>query len=572
SVVSGGKRCITVRDDGRGMTPDDALLAFEHHATSKIRSTEDLEAIATLGFRGEALPSIAAVSRLIMKTRAADAESVAGTGIEINGGIIRNVKSISWDKGTEIEIRDLFFNMPARKKFLRSNDTELGHIARLVTQYAIAHHEMRFTFESEGRTLLDTVAVSDLRERIYQIFGESCLASMLEFNGSLGSMKICGFGSRPREQRTNSYSQYIYVNRRMVRDKVVMSAVRKAYRGHIPNSTYPVVIIFLELPFNEVDVNAHPAKTEIRFRDQNSVHRLVQEAIEKALELNSSVPAFVHMKHTGEGPSYPNVYDASVPAVAMPLPNDDAARVERATSVRGHFQRSLGYSSHETRTGHPDYTADHASMPVVPDLLYGTPGDASNSFQTEGMRVIGQLHESYIIACDPQGLIIVDQHVAHERILYEQIARQMQRDAVETQGLLIPISLELTPAQKALLERMAPDLKRNGFHFEPFGGSSILIRSIPAITGQADARNLLLEILEGLESEERTLDIEKMRDRIAVKTACRAAVKVNTPLGLEKMQWLIDQLSLARIPLSCPHGRPIILRFTMNEIEKNFGR
>jgi DNA mismatch repair protein MutL len=296
SILSGGKRSILVRDDGEGMSQDDAILAFEHHATSKLQSAEDLESIATLGFRGEALPSIASVSRLTLRSRPANAESVSGTEVEIQGGIMRSVKPISWDKGTEVAVRDLFFNVPARRKFLRSHDTELGHIARLVTHYALAHPEIRFTLESEGRSLIDAVAVANVRERIYQIFGDGFLENLVELSGQMGSMKICGFCSRPHEQRTNPYSQFFYVNRRMVRDKVIMSAIRQAYRNCIPASAYPVVMVFLELPFDQVDVNAHPAKTEIRFRDQSIVHKLVLETIERALVQGASIPVFEHSR------------------------------------------------------------------------------------------------------------------------------------------------------------------------------------------------------------------------------------------------------------------------------------
>jgi DNA mismatch repair protein MutL len=572
SVLSGGKRLIQVRDDGEGMSQDDAILAFEHHATSKLQSVEDLGAIATLGFRGEALPSIASVSRLSLKTRTQDPESISGTELEIHGGVMRSVKPVSWDKGTEITVRDLFYNVPARRKFLRSNDTELGHIARLVTHYALAHPEIRFTMESEGRALIDAIAVSSLKERIYQIFGDKFLDNLMEFSGHAGSIKVYGFSSKPHEQRTNAYSQFFYVNRRMVRDKLIASAIRQSYRNCIPASAYPVVILFLELPFDEVDVNAHPAKTEIRFREQSMVHRLVLETIERALIQNPTIPVYAHRAEAGSLAQYQS---SSMPPV---LPEAGSVRREESFNLAPEapspnpFQRALNYPFQNITDRFPVNKEDHVSLRVMPEMLINSPLDGKSLFQPAALRILGQLKESYIIACDSQGLLIIDQHVAHERILYEKMAKAIQSNHVESQLLLVPLSMELPPHQIALLERVMPELNKNGFHVEPFGGNSVLIRSIPALAKDEDCRKLLAEILEGLGIEERTLDVDKIRDRIAISTACRAAIKVNTPLALEKMQWLLDQLALTGIPTNCPHGRPIMLRFTTYEIERNFGR
>ena len=569
-VLSGGKRLIQVRDDGEGMSQDDAILAFEHHATSKLLTADDLGAIATLGFRGEALPSIASISRLTLKTRPRDSESISGTELEIQGGVMRNVKPASWDTGTEITVRDLFYNVPARRKFLRSNDTELGHIARLVTHYALARPEIRFTLESEGRALMDAPAVVSLKERVYQVFGDSFLDNLVELSGQSGSARVHGFASRPHEQRTNPYSQFFYVNRRMVRDKVLTSAIRQAYRHTMPASAYPVVILFVELPYDEVDVNAHPAKTEIRFREQNIVHKLVLETIERALIQHNAVPAYSHMPAQGQ-PFMPEAMPGMAPETGF-MRREDIFDLTPPSASPNPFQRALNYPFRELPAEFQGKREDHVSLRVLPDMLLNSPNESKSVFQPAGVRILGQLQDSYIIACDSQGLLIVDQHVAHERILYEKMARAMQGSGVETQGLLVPLSLELSPQQSALLEKVMPELNRNGFQIEPFGGRSILIRSAPAIAGDADIKKLLCEILEAPELEDRTLDIDRIKDRIAVSTACRAAIKVNMPLAMEKMQWLLDELSRTRIPTNCPHGRPILLRFTTYEIERNFGR
>ena len=567
SVESGGKKLVLVRDDGQGMSEDDALLAFEHHATSKIQTADDLAAISTLGFRGEALPSIAAVSRLSLKTRVGSDPSVlAGTEVLIQGGTVRSVKPIPWDLGTEVTVRDIFFNVPARRKFLKSNETELAHITRLVTHYALAYPEVHYQLESEGRTLLDVVSVATTRERVFQLFGEQFLANLVELDGSAGHVCVRGLVSRPHEQRTNPYSQFFYVNRRMVRDKVITSALRQAYRNVIPASAYPVALLFLELPFDEVDVNAHPAKIEIRFRQQGLVHDLVRDAIQKALVGIHAIPAYEHR--------------GLVPAAAawdQPAQGADAATQPFGLSAppRGTelFQRAFSYPFHEVPSAAPLSDLDHHTLKLRPDLLVGSPLEPQETvFDSGRVRILGQMHESYIIACDSEGLLIVDQHVAHERILYERLAGARLRDEVETQGLLVPQTMELAPHQLAVVDAVLPELARNGFQVEHFGGSAVLVRAVPAIARDSDCHKLLNEIIDGLEAEDRTVDVDRVRDRIAVSTACHAAIKVNMALSLEKMQWLLDELGRTRIPTNCPHGRPVILRFSLYEIERNFGR
>ena len=594
TVTSGGKRSIRVRDDGEGMSPDDALLAFEHHATSKLRSAEDLASIATLGFRGEALPSIASISRLTLRTRCK--EESAGTEIEIQGGVLRSVKTIPWDRGTEIDVHDLFYNVPARRKFLRSQDTELGHIARLTTHYALARHETRFTLESDGRMLLDATTVTDIKDRIFQAFGDGFIDCLIPFDGQNGNIRVYGFTSLPEEHRSNSYAQYVYVNRRMVRDKVLMGAIRQAYRNYIPSSAYPVTILFLELPFDEVDVNAHPAKTEIRFRDQNAVHRITFETIERALKGTIVIPSYTHrsaqppftggIADTSEGGGFPgaagdldSAYGASASSATSPdyttVADQAAAHWNLAqTEDRRSVQPSLNYPlpTFPVEPGAFGKNPDPASLRQATELLFGQARQTRGGLELSNTRILGQMRNSYIIACDAHGLLIVDQHAAHERILYEKLYAEMAKGRIETQGLLIPLSIDLTPAQMAAMGRALPELSRNGFEVEPFGGDSIIVRSVPAIARDADIRALIIEITEGLDDDERGFNIEKIRERIALKTACQAAIKVNTPLNPEKMRRLLDDLAQTSVPTNCPHGRPAILRFSMYEIEKNFGR
>jgi len=572
TIQSGGKRLINVRDDGAGMTQDDAILAFEHHATSKLQTAEELSSIATLGFRGEALPSIASVSRLTLRTRYDDSEAVSGSELEIHGGVLRSVKPVSWDKGTELTVRDLFFNVPARKKFLKTNDTESGHIARHVTHYALAHPEIRFTLQSGDRVLLDTIAVSTIRERIYQVFGEGYLDNMVELSGTSGQVLLHGFSSRPHEQRSNAYSQYFYVNSRMVRDKVIMGAVRQAYRRCMPGAAYPVVILFLELPYDQVDVNAHPAKTEIRFHNQRAVFNLVQETIARALSHNPVVPGFEQQGLRSYASDFPVADVSGVRDTEENKGNNNYGYPPVPESSHKSQQNAFPYPQQGSSNEFNGPTEDHSTLRIEQNMLLDSEKEPGRLLHSETVRILGQFRDSYIIAGDREGLLIVDQHVAHERILYEKLATSMKNRAVESQGLLTPLTIELAPHHVAFIEKVMPELQESGFQVENFGGDSILVRSVPAIAGDSDCRELLIEILENLEAEDRGLDIEGIRDRIAVKTACQAAIKINTPLSMEKMQWLIDKLSYTQNPTNCPHGRPIILRFSSYEIEKKFGR
>jgi len=564
-VESGGKRLILVRDDGEGMSEDDAILAFEHHATSKLEKAEDLTAIATLGFRGEALPSIASISRLELRSkhRSSPAEGT-GTEIRIQGGVVRAVKPIAWDRGTEVSVRNIFFNLPARRKFLRSNDTELGHITRLVTHYALARPGIRFQLKSEKRVLIDTPPVGTTKERIYQLFGEKFLANLIEITGSRDRIRVRGFCSKPHEQRTNPYSQFFHVNRRMVRDKVISSAVRQAYRNCMPSSAYPVALVFIELPYDQVDVNAHPSKIEIRFRQQGAVHDLIRDSIRDALVISPSIPVY---RHGNPGDWSSAAAERARHGYSHLGESDRSSISEAGNSPQEAFQYPSGPMSDGAAS-----RQDHQSLQVRGEMLIGEGEEPAQSSVAAGARILGQMQDSYIIASDREGLLIVDQHVAHERILYEQLARAMRERKVESQGLLAPLAVELLPHQVPVLDRVLSELNRSGFQVEQFGGDAVLIRSVPAVVKDQDGEKLLREILDGIDREERTLDVQRLQDRIAVSMACHAAIKVNTPLSLEKMQWLLDELARTAIPTNCPHGRPIILRFTLREIEKNFGR
>lgn len=598
-VAGGGKQLIRVQDDGEGMSRDDAILAFEHHATSKITSADDLMAITTLGFRGEALPSIASVSRLSLRTieaRPAEdptASPGAGSEVEIHGGIIKHVKDTAWNKGTEVVIRDLFFNMPARRKFLKTNETELTHVTRLVTQYALAHPDKAFTLIHQGKALLTCPPVLSLADRIYQIFGETFLKSLIEIKGEVESLRVYGYTSLPHEQRSNAYSQYFFVNRRMVRDRLITHAINQAYRPVNPSSLYPVVALFIEIPPGEIDVNVHPAKTEIRFRESDRVHGLIQRTIESALTQHKIFPAYVR-RPAGEGPAIEERIRQRVenyrPAPSYkpsPLsPSPDFSRpLFHATAPAGPAYDAAGSSplpvppEVSTAMGPPFAPAGECSAETSAPLAHGPEGvptlssyEVPLALSSSGAHPLAQLHESFILASDREGLLIIDQHVAHERVLYERVLAQLETSTPAAQQLLTPLTLDLTPAQKLTLERIRPELQTQGFDVEDFGGATVAVKSVPVLAADVDAKRLLLEILDALASEAPVAGLRPVRERIAAGVACRAAIKINMPLTLEKMQWLLDALWSTRVPTHCPHGRPIILRMSMRDIEKNFHR
>ncbi|MBI4481668.1 MAG: DNA mismatch repair endonuclease MutL [Acidobacteria bacterium] len=573
-VEAGGRDLVRVQDDGCGMSREDAELAFAHHATSKIASADDLLRISTLGFRGEALPSIASVSRLTLRTvdGAASGQERVGVQVEIHGGRSCQVREIAWAAGTEVVARDLFYNVPARRKFLKAVSTELNHVGRLVTHYALAFPEKSFGLFHQGLEVFAVSPVSSLPERVYQLFGGEYVQNLVEVRREFGRLRLSGYASLPHEQRTNTYSQFFFVNRRMVRDKVITHAVSSAYKAVLPSGIYPVALLFLEVPPEEVDVNVHPSKIEIRFRDQRMIHDLIRSALEEAMiQGRKPIPKFV--------PSWRGAPSAEEEAEPGPEPPSPLAESVQ-TGLHSDFNQVPGWPAVELpRSSGPAPLASWAGASAHrprPGRTCGVetlqaeflPSDTWDS----NLRPLGQFRESFIVATDHLGLLIVDQHVAHERILYERALDGMQQSRVPAQRLLLPLTFDLPPSQRVLLERILPELDTNGFEVELFGGSTVAVRAVPAVASECDARLLVNEILEGLEREQRDMDLATVRERVATSVACHAAIKVNMPLTREKMQWLLDELMRCRVHTLCPHGRPIILRYEFRDILRNFRR
>ena len=597
TVQAGGKRLIRVLDDGEGMTPDDALLAFERHATSKIRRAEDLSCIHTLGFRGEALPSIAGVSRLLMETQA-KGERV-GTAVEIAGSRMVGVREIARAVGTTLTVRDLFFNVPARKKFLRADRTELGHIVNVVTQYALAHPEGRFALAGWGSGMFDFQAVESLRERLFQVFGAELLRQLVELEEDLpfvpGSpspqgprpgekIRLHAFVSKPEVQKPNRQSLYFFVNRRMVRDRILMHALGEAYQRILPDGSFPVALVFIEMPYGEVDVNVHPSKTEVRFRRQSMIHDCLREAVRKALKEARPEAAF-SIQPRGmevEPPIAPGARPASAPGLRPPtrrgsLPLQVGEPASFGPELLPGLQTSSGPAAAEALSSSD--TGRDSSPPTcaAAALISGEQAEAirtaaSGTLSPAHIHPLGQIDDSFIVASDRGSLLIIDQHVAHERVLFEKVLGQRRGGRVESQRLLLPLIVELNPRQQILLDDLTPELNSCGFEVEPFGRRTLAVKALPADLGPSDCSRLLGELLEGLEKEAREVSLERLQEKIAASVACHAAIKVNTHLERSKMVWLIDELLKTRYPMTCPHGRPIILRYEKNEILKAFKR
>jgi DNA mismatch repair protein MutL len=565
-IEAGGRRLLKVSDDGEGMVRDDAILAFERHATSKIHETDDLAAIGTLGFRGEALASIASVAKVELTTCLEGAN--AATRVTIDGGRMRDVKDAAHPRGTTIIVRDLFFNIPARRKFLRSEATETYHLTNLVTHYALAHPEIAFTFVNNGREVVRTAPAKDLRERAYQIFGEEFLKNLLEVDGGEPQFaRVSGFVSAPRDRRTSRDSQYLVVNRRFVRDRMIGRALSEAYRSILPHGVYPAALLFIETPLEEVDVNVHPAKTEVRFRRQAAVADAVRESVRAALASASYVPppeppriSEPMMTATAAVSSItpqPRIEFMPPPPPAPPRPPAEPSGDEIARDI----EIMLQSASQTVKSVVPPLdSAEKLAREVTPESL------------SKNIRPLGQLEESFIIATDDEGLLLIDQHVAHERVLFDKYRALETERRTDSQQLLVPETFDLTPAQAAVFDDLVPELEKYGFELMRLSGRTVAIRAVPADLPGSEARNMLFELLETVDAEKKSTARETLRDEIAASLACHAAIKVNMPLAPEKMRWLIDRLLQTSSPTTCPHGRPVILRLSTRDILKGFHR
>jgi DNA mismatch repair protein MutL len=536
-VELGGKKQVRVDDDGEGMEPDDARLAIERHATSKIRRADDLSAIATMGFRGEALPSIASVSHFVLRTRARGQQS--GTEIRVNGGTVASVVEVGAPEGTRVEVNDIFYNLPARRKFLKSDGAESAQVSRVVTQLALAHPGVGFTLTSAARTVIQCPPAVSLRDRLFQLYGER--SDLLEVGKDAGGIRLTGYIAALAEQGPTRGPQNIFVNRRIVKDKTIAHAIIDAYSMASIKERSPEVHLFLTMSPEAVDVNVHPTKAEVRFREQSLVHEVVRRGLMDALG-QGGVP---QLQLRPEVASAPQPSTISLPGVVSSgvYPNrwiPDPVRLKADTT-------------------------EPPANPVEP------PRTPSN-LEIRPMIPLGQFRDTFIIAMDDEGIAIIDQHVAHERVLFERVMETLTAGKLESQGLLIPMILDVSVAEHDTLVARAGELLQFGFEIESFGASSLNVTAVPALLDAEDSAKALTALAHDLEGLDRGAKVQDALQRIAATTACHAAVKANYPLSYEKMTHILEELRATAYSTVCPHGRPVMLRLTRREIEKNFER
>jgi DNA mismatch repair protein MutL len=538
-VEAGGKSLIRVRDDGLGMAREDAILALERHATSKLSELRDLQDLTTHGFRGEALPSIASISHLVLRTR--PEETAAGTEVDVRFGGRADVRDAGHPRGTTVEVRDLFGSVPARRKFLRVDSTEAAHVAEAVTLLALARPERGFFLRSGDRAVVEAPPVDALGPRLFQLFGGSLLEALTPVDGGKEWARVSGFVSRTSTVRGSRPNLRLFVNRRPVRDRAVAKAVAEAYRRAGVGDRGFEAFLSLELPAHLVDVNVHPAKTEVRFADARTVFAAVEDAVEKALSAGS--------RHQV--------------GAAGPLPRNDVAPRE-ATLVQGRLASGVPVMSAGYRYG--EATLGEGRVEDAPAR-----GPAA-----EGARdlvVLGQHRETYIVATDGEELVLVDQHTAHERVRFEALLAGSERRSGESQLLLTPAIVSLAPELRPLLEESLDSLRSLGYDVEPFGGGELRLRAVPALLGGRDPQASLDRLLRDLrEREGGDWAVAGRRDRLAATLACHSAVRAGQALGVPAMTAIVRDLQQTAHPALCPHGRPTMARIFRDELSRLFGR
>lgn len=561
AIEFGGKKLIAVEDNGEGMSPEDAALAIERHATSKIRSASDLAAIATLGFRGEALPSIASVSRFRLRTRLRGA--LSGTELRVEVGQLVSSKETGAPEGTLVEVADLFFNLPARRKFLKADTAESAQVSRLVTQLALGYPEVGFVLRSGGRILLEAPPAGSIEERFYQVYGER--PDLVPVAKQAAGITVRGFVAALGEQGPARGPQHVFVNQRVVRDRTIAHAIQQAYSVATIKERSPEVHLFIDLPPDRVDVNVHPTKAEVRFLDQGLVHEVLRRAVVDALGATSApelvlAPGVIAPAAPRAG-ALPFAFGGGAAASGLDAPWTAQAPAGAAPewSIAGEAFASVATAV--------------AGGPGGPDARAGTQaGREAVAALIRPMTPLGQFRNTFIIAVDDEGLAIVDQHVAHERILFELISERLTTRTLESQRLLTPVVLEVDPGEHQTLLSHADALGRFGFDVEDFGGSSLRVSAVPAILDWNRSEDALRAVAADLDGLTPGASVDEALRRLAATMACHAAVKANDPLTREKMQYLLDELRRTSHSSVCPHGRPVVLRLTRREIERNFER
>ncbi|MGI8891566.1 MAG: DNA mismatch repair endonuclease MutL [Chthoniobacterales bacterium] len=536
-IKRGGISLIRVTDDGIGMDRDDALLCLERHATSKIRTAADLATVGTLGFRGEALPSIASVARFRLTTR--EKEAVAGTEVLIAGGKIETVRDGGEAPGTQIEVRSLFYNLPARRKFLRSENTETHNIEHQLNLQAIGHPEIAFSLVRDERIVFQLPATKSLRDRVRDLMGSELLARLLELErAARGKLRVSGFVGQAGVSRSNRSQQFVFVNGRAVESPVISAALKEGYHTALMKGQFPVTFLFLELDPAEVDVNVHPAKREVRFRDPGGVREAVVAAIRKTLESDRS--------------NWQEQFRAPAPG-------------------QGVFVRPSASLAQPEENAQPTFPVEMKAPVLTTDEQF-VPSEERQSLPQHQFRILGILNKLYVLMENAEGLVLVDQHAAHERILFEELRRRMEAKGVPSQRLLLPQVIELAPRDAEWIERNLATLQKMGLGVEEFGRHTFKLESLPPFLSGSDPGRLLQDVIDSLKTASNGSSPLRLGEDMIAKTVCRHAIKANDVLRQPEVEKLIRDLLECELPYCCPHGRPTMIQISLGELEKKFGR
>ena len=552
-IEKGGKTLIKVTDNGYGMKKDDAFLCLERHATSKVSNAEDLFALHTMGFRGEALPAIASVTRLRLTTRSVDDET--GWQIYAEGGTIRQADAIGVAPGTVVEIRNLFFNTPGRRKFLRKDETEFGHIADVVSRLALSRPDIHFRLLHNGRNVLEAYRHNRLEERAAAMLGRNVAADLLTVEADSGNGEmLIGLLGTPGISRSSTNNIYTYINGRFVRDRVVQHAILEAYRSLLEKRRYPIAVLFIDMPPESVDVNVHPTKHEVRFRNQQQVHDFIVTSLRDRLQQVSFEPA--------------RVSSAFQPSPFSPPPVTSDPQTPEQRVYRERVQESLAAFNDKVAS-----VPTIAAISTVKGEIDGwSSGRQETQYLPEGWRLIGQYLNSYLLCQADDELVLIDQHAAHERIGFERLRKQLASDGIESQALLFPMVLELEHREAAVLAEHLDDFARFGFEVEAFGGRSFTVKSVPALVADVDVERLVRDLAAELNEIGRAAQLDDEIERVLAVLACHSMVRANQALSQSEMQQLLHDLAAIEFGSCCPHGRPIMHRLSKREVEKLFHR
>ena len=564
-VEKGGRSLIRVSDNGSGMNRDDALLAPERYATSKIYKDEDLFAIKTLGFRGEALPSIAAVSKFCLVTR--DRTSQAGTEVVVEGGTIKKVSQVGVPLGTMVTIRQLFFNVPARRKFLKTVNTEMGHISDTVSSMALGRPDIQFRLTHNGKEIKNWSATSDDVSRVLDVLGKDIKNNLYKIEFTSDFLTVQGWISSPRITRSTSRGIYLYVNRRVVRNRVIQHALFQGYGSRLMKGQFPVAVLFIHVPCDQLDVNVHPTKHEVKFAQQKKIHGAVTGVVAESLRL-ADQPEWLPKRFPEPEPmDVKSRISESVPHFSIPKKEISTRYPVTLT------QQPV--TSIPAEAGSPIHSDPQPASPWKQDLRFTPTSNQTKLWARKrfgDLKVIGQFHDTYILCESADGLVLIDQHAAHERIIFEQLKNRSLASKKSSQRLLIPETIDLGYREAKILEGLIPDLNELGLEIEPFGGNTFVVKSVPSLLDNKEVKPLVMEIVEKMAQIGFTAGLEKAMDQCLILMACHGAIRANQKLSDDQIKGLLDQLDQCDQPSNCPHGRPTWISWNIKDLEKSFKR